>query len=112
MGRGTLPGPEEDHEDLMQKSWERYFRFHALRHLGVSILDRENVNLGAIQGPLGHENRTTTETTFIPLGKPSVRRRKSLKKRDEESHTSPTQPQKERVKRKRKHLVTPYNSWI
>jgi len=39
----------------------QYFRFHALRHLGASILDRENANLGAIQRILGHENRTTTE---------------------------------------------------
>ena len=39
----------------------KYFRYHALRHLGASILDRAGVNLGSIQRLLGHESRTTTE---------------------------------------------------
>jgi hypothetical protein len=38
-----------------------YFRFHALRHLGASLLDRTNVKLWSIQRILGHENRTITE---------------------------------------------------
>ena len=39
----------------------KYFRYHALRHLGASILDRASVNIGSIQRLLGHEHRTTTE---------------------------------------------------
>jgi integrase len=46
---------------LCKKAGVKYFRYHALRHLGASILDRAGVNLGSIQRLLGHENRTTTE---------------------------------------------------
>jgi integrase len=53
---------------LCKKAGVRYFLFHALRHLGVSILDRENINLGSIQGLLGQENRTTTEIYLHSIG--------------------------------------------
>jgi integrase len=53
---------------LCKNAKVRYFRLHALRHLGASILDRENVNLGAIQRLLGHENRTTTEIYLHSIG--------------------------------------------
>jgi integrase len=60
-----VEGPYQDRKRIMATLCRRarvpYFRFHALRHLGASILDRENANLGAIQRILGHENRTTTE---------------------------------------------------
>jgi integrase len=39
----------------------RYFRFHALRHSGASVMDASNVPIGSIQRILGHENRKTTE---------------------------------------------------
>jgi integrase len=67
-----VEGPYQDRKKVMKtlckKARVRYFRFHALRHLGASILDRENVNLGAIQRLLGHENRTTTEIYLHSIG--------------------------------------------
>ena len=65
-------GPYQDRKRIMKTLCKnakvRYFRFHALRHLGASILDRENVNLGSIQRILGHENRTTTEIYLHSIG--------------------------------------------
>ena len=67
-----VEGPYQDRKKFMKtlckKAGVRYFRFHALRHLGASILDRENVNLGSIQRILGHENRTTTEIYLQSIG--------------------------------------------
>lgn len=57
--------PFKDRRDLIKnlggKAGVRHFRFHALRHAGASIMDCQNVPIGAIQRILGHENRTTTE---------------------------------------------------
>jgi len=53
---------------LCRKAQVQYFRYHALRHLGASILDRANVNIGSIQRILGHENRTTTEIYLHSIG--------------------------------------------
>jgi len=68
-----VEGPYRDRKSIMKTLCKntkvRYFRFHALRHLGASILDRENVNLGSIQRLLGHENRTTTEIYLHSIGK-------------------------------------------
>jgi integrase len=67
-----VEGPYQDRKKVMKTLCKnakvRYFRFHALRHLGASILDRENVNLGSIQRILGHENRTTTEIYLHSIG--------------------------------------------
>ncbi len=68
---------------LCKKTKVRYFRFHALRHLGAScasILDRENVNLGSIQRLLGHENRTTTEIYLHSIGEAEQEAMKVLEK--------------------------------
>lgn len=46
---------------LCEKAGVKYFRYHALRHSGASVMDSLNVPIGAIQRILGHENRTTTE---------------------------------------------------
>jgi len=46
---------------LCRKAGVKYFRYHALRHAGASVMDRYKVPIGAIQRILGHENRTTTE---------------------------------------------------
>ncbi len=46
---------------LCKKAGVRYFRFHALRHGGASMLDAPGVPSGVIQQILGHENRSTTE---------------------------------------------------
>jgi len=58
-------GPYQDRKGIMKtlckKAGVRYFRFHALRHSGASLMDRNNVPIGSIQRILGHQNRTTTE---------------------------------------------------
>ena len=60
-----VEGPYGDRKKLMKRLCEkagvRYFRFHPIRHSGVSIMDGNGVPLGAIQRILGHENRRTTE---------------------------------------------------
>jgi len=53
---------------LRRKVGVRYFRFHALRHSGASIMDNNNVPIGAIQRILGHENRKTTEIYLHSIG--------------------------------------------
>lgn len=65
-------GPYKDRKRVMttlcKKAGVTYFRFHALRHAGASMMDNNNVPLGAIQSLLGHENRTTTEIYLHSLG--------------------------------------------
>jgi len=61
----VVSGPYVDRKDIMwnlcEKAEVKYFRFHALRHAGASMMDNSNVPIGAIQKLLGHENRTTTD---------------------------------------------------
>jgi integrase len=65
-------GPYTDRKTFMKtlcaKAGVRYFRFHAIRHSGASIMDCNNVPIGAIQRILGHENRTTTEIYLHGIG--------------------------------------------
>ncbi len=60
-----MQGSYRDRKRLMKtlcrKAGVKYFRFHALRHAGASLMDRNGVPLGAIQEILGHQNRETTE---------------------------------------------------
>jgi Phage integrase family len=59
-----VEGSYDDRKKIMKKPCKdakvRYFRFHPIRHSGASIMDGNNVPLGAIQRILGHENRRTT----------------------------------------------------
>ncbi len=55
-------------ETLCKKAGVKYFRYHALRHCGASLLDGDNVPIGAIQRFLGHENRQTTEIYLHSIG--------------------------------------------
>jgi len=65
-------GPYKDRKRIMgtlcNKAGVKYFRFHALRHAGASVMDHNNVPLGAIQRILGHENRSTTEIYLHNIG--------------------------------------------
>lgn len=65
-------GPYLDRKKIMTslcaKAGVRYFRFHALRHSGASMMDMNNVSIGTIQKILGHENRTTTEIYLHSIG--------------------------------------------
>ena len=53
---------------LCKKAGVTYSGFHALRHSGASIMENNNVPVGAIQKILGHENRSTTEIYLHALG--------------------------------------------
>jgi integrase len=53
---------------LCKRAGVRYFRYHALRHFGASLLEQANVAIGSIQRLLGHENRSTTELYLHSIG--------------------------------------------
>ena len=53
---------------LCRTAGVKYFCFHSLRHSGASIMENNNVPIGAIQRILGHENRSTTEIYLHTLG--------------------------------------------
>jgi integrase len=74
-------------ETLCKKAGVRYFRYHALRHFGASVLDNANVNIGSIQRILGHENRTTTEIYLHSIGEAEREAMKIYEEFTEKSHT-------------------------
>jgi integrase len=53
---------------VLRKVGVRYFRFHALRHFGASVMEQANVPISSIQRILGHENRATTEIYLHSIG--------------------------------------------
>ncbi len=55
-------------QSLCEKAGVSDFRFHALRHFGASVMENQNVPIGAIQRILGHENRSTTELYLHSIG--------------------------------------------
>ena len=65
-------GPYKERKKIMRtlckKAGVKYFRYHALRHFGASLLEQANVPIGSIQRILGHENRTTTELYLHSIG--------------------------------------------
>jgi integrase len=92
-------GPYKERKRIMKTLCEKarvpYFRFHALRHLGASILDKAKAPLGSIQRILGHENRSTTELYLHSIGEAE---RETMKILDREiegfSHTNSHTKQK------------------
>ena len=67
-----VEGPYRNRKRIMQtlcrEAGVKYFRFHALRHFGASVLEQINVSISSIQRILGHENRTTTEIYLHSIG--------------------------------------------
>ena len=65
-------GPFKERKRIMtgicEKAGVRYFRYHALRHFGASLLEQANIPIGSIQRILGHENRATTEIYLHSIG--------------------------------------------
>ena len=75
-------------KNLCRKAGVRYFRFHALRHFGASILDQRKAPIGGIQRILGHENRSTTEIYLHSIGEAEREAMKILDREiTENSHT-------------------------
>lgn len=79
---------------LCKKAGVKYFRFHALRHFGASLLTNEGVPLSKTQGILGHEKVTTTaiyikgitgpESDAIDTLEKAINEEKNGKKKNEE----------------------------
>ena len=84
-------GPFGDRKKLMKRLCEkavvRYFRFHPIRHSGASIMDGNNVPIGAIQRILGHENRKTTEIYLHSIGDLERQAMAAFERAREKSHT-------------------------
>jgi integrase len=101
--QGThVEGPYGDRKKIMKKLCSdakvKYFRFHPIRHSGASIMDGNNVPIGAIQRILGHENRRTTEIYLHSMGEAERDAMRIFEKARQESHTSPTLESIERKK--------------
>ena len=73
-------------------------RFHPIRHSGASMLDGNNVPLGAIQGIPGHENRKTTEIYLHSIGDLERDAMAIFERARKKSHTGPSK-QKEAYSR-------------
>jgi integrase len=67
-----VEGPYKDRKMLMitlcANAGVKYFRYHALRHFGASLLDHDMVPITTVQRILGHENRLTTEIYLHSIG--------------------------------------------
>lgn len=74
---------------LCKRAGVQYFRYHALRHFGASLLDNANAPIGSIQRILGHENRTTTEIYLHSLGEAERNTMELFEREIEKSHTNP-----------------------
>ena len=87
---------DREMKSLCKRAGVRYFRYHPLRHLGASMLDRANVNIGSIQRILGHENRTTTEIYLHSIGEAEREAMRIFDQVSNDSHTvSHTETKKE-----------------
>lgn len=86
-------GPFDDRKKLMKKlcskAGVRYFRYHALRHSGASLMDNAAVPIGAIQRILGHENRKTTEIYLHSIGEAERDAMRAYEHARQNAHTDP-----------------------
>jgi len=76
---------------LCEEAKVPYFRFHAIRHSGASLLaEQPDVPVWAIQTIPGHEDLRTTEIYLHSTGKPermAIRKLDSERKSHTNSHT-------------------------
>jgi len=86
-----LKGPYKDRKKIMRtlckKAQVKYFRYHALRHFGASLMERTNVNIGSIQRLLGHESRETTEIYLHSIGEAERNAVRIYEDATDDSHT-------------------------
>jgi integrase len=107
-----VEGPYRDRKRFMKtlcrKAGVKYFRFHAIRHSGASILDINNISISSIQRILGHENRTTTEIYLHSVGESEREAMDAFERAREKphtkSHTAPEAPKKGQVVKLCKYL--------
>jgi integrase len=93
---------------LCKRAGVTYFRFHALRHFGASVLDRANISFGSIQRISGHENRTTTEIYLHSIDEID---RAAMEYLGPKSKKSLTQILAQKKLRDCANRVTPWNNW-
>ena len=90
--KGWVEGPYKERKTVMKtlcrKAGVKYFRYHPLRHLGASIMDLANVNIGSIQRILGHEHRSTTEIYLHSIGEGEREAMRIFEEVSENSHTN------------------------
>ena len=80
---------------LCKKAGVKYFRFHALRHMGASVLEKNcSAAITEIQGILGHEKRTTTEIYLHAIGAGQKTAMKAFGEFWKDSHHCPITTQK------------------
>ena len=72
-----------------------YWWFRSLRHLGASVLNNANVNIGVIQRILGHENRKTTEIYLHSVGEAEREAMRIFEEVSKNSHTDSHTDKKE-----------------
>jgi len=74
-------------QSLCKKAGVTYFKYHALRHSGASLMDSANVPIGSIQRILGHEDRKTTEIYLHSIGNSEREAIKIFERARQNSHT-------------------------
>ncbi len=88
---GWKEGPFQDRKKIMKtlcaKAGVPYFRFHAFRHAGASLMDSINTPIGTIQKILGHENRKTTEIYLHSFNETEKQAIRDYEAAREKSHT-------------------------
>lgn len=84
-------GPFGDRKKIMRalcaKAGVQYFRFHAMRHAGASLMDSINTPIGTIQKILGHENRQTTEIYLHSFNESEKQAIRAYEAARQKSHT-------------------------
>jgi len=84
-------GPYRERKRIMKGLCDlagvKYFRYHAIRHSGASLMESSNIPIGSIQRILGHENRTTTEIYLHSIGDSELRAIQMYELARENSHT-------------------------
>lgn len=85
-------GPYRDRKKIMKslcaKAGVKYFRFHPLRHAGASLMDDNDVPIGAIQKVLGHEKRSTTEIYLHQISPKEREAMATYERARQNSHTN------------------------
>ncbi len=98
----VVEGPYLDRKKIMgilcKKAGVKYFRYHALRHAGASVMDNAKVPIGSIQKILGHENRRTTEIYLHAIGEAEKDAMAIYERESEKSHTDSHTAAKQGIK--------------
>ncbi|MBL4903899.1 MAG: tyrosine-type recombinase/integrase [Desulfocapsa sp.] len=73
---------------MCAKAGVQYFKYHALRQAGASLMDNINTPIGTIQKILGHENHRTTEIYLHSFNKTEKQEIRAYEAARKKSHTT------------------------